>query len=201
MREGQVETALLPCSSIRLRGEHNLRNVLAAAAIARAAGLPPDAVQAGVEGFAGVPHRLEFVRSWNGADWYNDSIATAPERSLAAIDSFDEPLILLAGGRDKNLPWDEFAALARQRLDHLILFGEAAEIIWQALLAEKEAASQDWPYTVHRCTGLKQAVQEAACIAEPGDVILLSPGGTSFDEFRDFEDRGEAYIKWVKQLT
>jgi UDP-N-acetylmuramoylalanine--D-glutamate ligase len=154
-----------------------------------------------VEGFAGVPHRLEFVRFWNGASWYNDSIATAPERSLAAIRSFEEPLILLAGGRDKNLPWDEFAVLARQRLDHLILFGEAAEKIWQALLAEKEAAGQDWPFTVSRCTGLQQAVREAARLTEPGDVILLSPGGTSFDEFRDFEDRGEAYRKWVKQLT
>jgi UDP-N-acetylmuramoylalanine--D-glutamate ligase len=201
LRVGRQEIALMPRSSILLRGEHNLSNVLAATAIAYAAGLPVEAMQAGVEGFTGVPHRLELVRVWEGASWYNDSIATAPERTIAAIQSFEEPLVLLAGGRDKNLAWDELAALARRRVDHLILFGEAAEKIWLALVAERQAAGEEWPYTVSRCTGLQQAVQEASRIAEPGDVVLLSPGGTSFDEFRDFEDRGEAFRKWVKQLT
>ncbi len=201
LRNGHGEVALMPHSSIELRGEHNLFNVLAACAVAWAAGLPTDSIRAGVAGFPGVPHRLEFVRSWKGVSWYNDSIATAPERAIAAIHSFQEPLVLLAGGRDKNLPWEEFAALARQRVDHLILFGEAADMICQFLLAEKEAAGQDWPYTVTRCPSLHQAVQEAARVVEPGDIVLLAPGGTSFDEFRDFEDRGEAYRKWVQQLT
>ncbi len=109
--DGMAEAVLMEQSSIGLRGQHNLLNVLAACAIAFAAGLPVEAMRAGVEGFSGVPHRLEFVRSWGGASWYNDSIATAPERSMAAIRSFDEPLVLLAGGRDKNLPWDDFARL------------------------------------------------------------------------------------------
>ena len=90
-----------------LRGEHNLLNVLAACAIAAAAGLPVEAMRAGVEGFCGVPHRLEFVRHWGGADWYNDFIATAPERAMAAIRVVQRADVLLAGGRDKNLPWED----------------------------------------------------------------------------------------------
>ena len=131
--DGMAETALMEQSSVGLRGQHNLLNVLAACAIAHAAGLPVEAMRAGVEGFRGVPHRLEFVRTWGGASWYNDSIATAPERSMAAIRSFDEPLVLLAGGRDKNLPWDDFAQLVRQRVEHVVLFGEAAQKIAAAL--------------------------------------------------------------------
>jgi len=143
-----------------------------------------------------VPHRLEFIRSWGGADWYNDSIATAPERSMAAIRAYDEPLILLAGGRDKDLPWDEFASLVVRRVDHVILFGEAADVIWKAL--EKKGAGS---LAVTRCKGLKEAVQAAAGIVQAGDVVLLSPGGTSFDEFRDFEERGEHFSQWVKELA
>jgi UDP-N-acetylmuramoylalanine--D-glutamate ligase len=176
---------------IQLRGEHNLLNVLGACAIAASAGLPPEAMRAGVEGFRGVPHRLEYVRSWGGADWYNDSIATAPERAMAALRSFDEPLVLLAGGRDKNLPWEDFAAFVRQRVRVLVLFGEAAGKI-------AEAFGDDYYPT--RCSGLDEAVQAAARLVEPGDVVLLSPGGTSFDEFADFEERGECFRRLVNQL-
>jgi len=83
-----------------------------------------------------VPHRLEFVRSWGGADWYNDSIATAPERAIAALESFDDgPIVLLAGGRDKDLPWERFGEIVREKVDHLILFGEAANLIEEATQA------------------------------------------------------------------
>lgn len=198
-QDGKIRLPLMPRSEILLRGEHNLVNVLAACAICWAAELPPIAVRDGVAGFTGVPHRLEFVRSWGGASWYNDSIATAPERTMAAIRSFQEPLVLLAGGRDKNLPWEEFAALAAQRVDHLILFGEAAEKIAAALKAEK-VQGQARPYTLAVCRRLEDAVQAAAATVEEGDVVLLSPGGTSFDEFRDFEDRGEAFRRWVMRL-
>jgi UDP-N-acetylmuramoylalanine--D-glutamate ligase len=194
----QTEIPLMPKSLIGLRGEHNLQNVLAACAIAAAAGLPVEAMRAAVEGFTGVPHRLEFVSRWGGADWYNDSIATAPERAMAAIHSFDEPLVLLAGGRDKKLPWGDFADLVHRRVDHLILFGEAAELIRRAV---GESGTGERPYTTTLCHCLKDAVQAAKELVEPGDVVLLSPGGTSFDEFRDFEARGEAYRTWVRELT
>ncbi|RPI34081.1 MAG: UDP-N-acetylmuramoyl-L-alanine--D-glutamate ligase [Chloroflexota bacterium] len=197
LRTGREEMRVMPRAEIRLRGEHNVLNVMAACAIASAAGLPVEAMHSGVEGFTGVPHRLEYVRKWKGAAWYNDSIATAPERAMAAIRSFDEPLVLLAGGRDKNLPWEEFAELALRRVDHVILFGEAAPKIEQALNQARQPVSQT---TLTRCAGLKEAVLAAANVVEEGDVVLLSPGGTSFDEFRDFEDRGEAFRKWVMEL-
>ncbi len=189
--DGVAEAVLMEQSSIGLRGLHNLLNVLAACAIAFAAGLPVEAMRAGVEGFSGVPHRLEFVRSWGGASWYNDSIATTPERSMAAIRSFDEPLVLLAGGRDKNLPWGDFARLVLERVAHVILFGEAAEKIAGVLGSAQ---------TLTVCSNLEQAVTAAARVVEPGDVVLLSPGGTSFDEFSDFEERGECFRRLVMQL-
>jgi UDP-N-acetylmuramoylalanine--D-glutamate ligase len=117
---------------------------------------------------------------------------------MAAIRSFEEPLVLLAGGRDKDLPWQEFARLVCERVDHLIAFGEAADTIIQAV---ESARSQPDRPSVTRCDGLEQAVQAAAGLVEPGDVVLLSPGGTSFDEFIDFEERGACFAHWVKQLV
>ena len=194
LRLPQGEQQIMDRSHIGLRGEHNLLNVLAACAIAAAAGLPPDAMLAGVHGFEGVEHRLEFVRQINGARWYNDSIATAPKRTIAAIRSFQEPLVLLAGGRDKHLPWDEFAQLAASRVDHLIVFGEAAALIQRAM----EAAPGN--YSIEQCSQLADAVQAASRIADSGDVVLLSPGGTSYDEFTDFAERGEKFKQLVQQL-
>jgi UDP-N-acetylmuramoylalanine--D-glutamate ligase len=188
-------TWVMARDEVSLRGEHNLLNVMAACTAAAAAGLPVEAMRAGVRGFSGVPHRLEFVRSWGGADWYNDSIATAPERTIAAIQSFHEPLILLAGGRDKKLPWDEFAGLVNRRVDHLIVFGEAADIILRAI-----EPKQDTRLKITRCKGLREAVDCAVQVIKPGVVVLLSPGGTSFDEFLDFEERGECFARWVREL-
>jgi UDP-N-acetylmuramoylalanine--D-glutamate ligase len=190
LRTSESDVWLMSQEMVQLRGEHNLYNVLAACAIAFASDLPTEAMRVGVEGFSEIPHRLEFVRSWGGAEWYNDSIATAPERSMAAIRSFDEPLVLLAGGRDKNLPWDDFAKMVRQRVDHLILFGEAADKIANAV----------GDVSLTRCSNLEEAVFMAAQVVQMGDVVLLSPGGTSFDEFRDFEERGECFKHLVMQL-
>jgi UDP-N-acetylmuramoylalanine--D-glutamate ligase len=193
-----VETALLRRDQVQLRGEHNVMNVLAAFAIGYAADLPLDAMLEAAEDFRGVAHRLEFVRAWDGAKWYNDSIATAPERTMAAIRSFDEPIVLLLGGRDKNLPWADLASLVHERVDHVVLFGEAAEIIAAAL---GEQVPGQRPFTLERCKSLSEAVWAASRVAEPGDVVLLSPGGTSFDEFCDFEERGERFRKWVSELS
>jgi UDP-N-acetylmuramoylalanine--D-glutamate ligase len=194
-KDGWEDIDLMPRDAVSLRGEHNLANVLAACAIAAAAGLPVEAMQAGVAGFSGVPHRLEYVRTWRGADWYNDSIATAPERAMAAIRSFEEPLLLLAGGRDKSLPWSDFAVLVRDRVDHIILFGEAADTIEKAI-----QGAGIGKLDLRKCQDLHSAVHLAADVASPGDVVLLSPGGTSYDTFRDFEERGEAFRRWVMEL-
>lgn len=195
--DGTSNILLFPRKLIALRGGHNLDNVLGACALAFAAGLAIDALVTGVDGFTGVEHRLEFVREWGGAAWFNDSIATAPERTIAAIRSFDQPLVLLAGGRDKDLPWSEFAEWVRRRVDHLILFGEAKEII---LTAVGSVNMGDRPFTIDSCDQLSDAIRVATEIVEPGDVVLLSPGGTSFDEFIDFEERGAFFKEWVNNL-
>jgi len=193
------ETIRVPVEDhIELRGEHNRLNVLGACTLAFAAGFGPEAMVQGIEGFRGVAHRLEYVREWHGAAFYNDSIATAPERTMAAIKSFGSPLVLLLGGRDKNLPWDELGALVRRRVDHVVLFGEAAEKI-NAAIGTRVPGSK--PFSLVRSNNLQEAVQAAARFAQPGYVVLFSPGGTSFDEFRDFEERGEAFRKWVLALS
>ncbi len=197
LRLGDREIHLPVADALELRGEHNRLNVLAACVIAHACGVAPTSMRAGVEGFGGVAHRLEFVRTWSGADWYNDSIATAPERTLAAIRAFESPLILMLGGRDKDLPWSDLASTIRERVDHVVIFGEAGEKISAAIGTQQ---SSQRPFSVTRCAGLQEAVKAAARIALPGYVVLLSPGGTSFDEFRDFEERGERFREWVTQL-
>jgi UDP-N-acetylmuramoylalanine--D-glutamate ligase len=191
----QPEVRLLKVDDIPLRGEHNLRNVLAALAITYAAGVSAESIEAGVIDFVGGHHRLEYIRTWNGAEWFNDSIATTPRRAIAAINSFEEPLILLAGGRDKNLPWEDLIEIIRQKVKTLILFGELAEKITTALdLSEKDELR------IFRCGSLHEAVKTAADVVLPGDVVLLSPGGTSFDEFPNYEERGKCFVKWVEEL-
>ncbi len=196
LRQGFAYTPLLPRHKVPLRGDHNVLNVLAAFAIGHAAGFPLDSMLTAVEEFRGVPHRLELVREWRGVHWYNDSIATAPERTIAAIRSFEEPIVLLLGGRDKKLPWEELADLVHRRVEHVILFGEAADLI-EAALGPKSGVTR----TQIRCAGLRQAVEQAARVARPGSVVLLSPGCTSFDEFRDFAERGERFKQWVMELS
>ena len=194
---GQV-AKIMKADLINLRGTHNLYNILAAVAISAAARFSLPAIYDGIVGFQGVPHRLEFVREWGGAAWYNDSIATTPERAIAALESFEEPIVLLAGGRDKHLPWEKLAKLIHQKVDHLVMFGEAVDIIQAAV---DKTGPDLRPFTIDRCDHLEQAVQKAAEHVEPGDVVLLSPGGTSFDEFTDFEVRGKRFKQWVKELT
>jgi UDP-N-acetylmuramoylalanine--D-glutamate ligase len=123
---------------------------------------------------------------------------------MAAIHSFDappdlpRPIVLLAGGRDKNLPWDDLVEVIHERVDHLILFGEAAEKIAKLV---GHADPNNRPYSIESCNGLEQAVKSAARVVKQGDIVLLSPGCTSFDEFRDFEERGEAFKRWVFNLS
>jgi UDP-N-acetylmuramoylalanine--D-glutamate ligase len=194
---GQI-AKIVRADQINLPGAHNLYNVLAAVAISAAASFSMQAIYEGIVTFKGIPHRLEFVREWGGAAWYNDSIATAPERAMAAIRSFDQPIVLLAGGRDKDLPWGRFATLIHEKVDHLVLFGESVDLISEAV---GDVVPDLRPYTIDHCANLEEAVQKASERVEPGDVVLLSPGGTSFDEFVDFEERGKRFTQWVNKLT
>ena len=198
LRDEDINLTLMPREKVLLRGDHNVMNMLAAFAIGHAAGLGVEPMLEAAKDFRGVPHRLEFVRELRGVYWYNDSIATAPERSMAAIRAFDEPIVLLLGGRDKDLVWDELLQLAGERVDHVVLFGEAAEKIQKTAtrlgLGEKRL-------TIVRTEHLREAVLKAADVAQAGDVVLLAPGGTSFDEFKDFAERGERFRTWVQELS
>ena len=185
---------------IKLRGEHNVSNLLAAMAISGAVGSTVEAMAEVARTFTGVPHRLEIVGESGGVTWINDSIATSPERAVAGLRSFGRSggsLILLAGGKDKNLPWDEFAAEVVERVDFLIGFGQAGPMIVEKV--------QDYArFAHHRAPSsaitqrLDEAVELAARAAEQGSVVLLSPGGTSYDAYKDFEERGEHFRRLVQ---
>jgi UDP-N-acetylmuramoylalanine--D-glutamate ligase len=195
-RDGTSEQEVCRHDQLRLLGLHNTANVLAACAIAGTVGAPVEAMRQVAVTFAGVAHRLELVREYRGVRWYNDSIATAPERLIAALRAFEAPIVLLAGGRDKHLPWDEAVDLMLEKARHVILFGEAADLI----AGQIEAKGVVGGPSVARCARLEQAVELAVQVAEPGDVVLLSPGGTSFDAYQDFEERGEHFRQLVKAL-
>ncbi len=192
---------------ISLRGDHNVSNVLAACAITGGMGLAtdrpgiaPEVMRAAIRDFRPVAHRLEVVRTQNGVSWVNDSIATAPERLHAALQSYDEPLVLLIGGADKDLPWQATLQVALRKAKHIVVFGEGGE---------KQVASKVMPLLslmrprqgqVLRADTLADAVECAARVALAGDVVLLSPGGTSYDAYADFAERGNHFRQLVTQL-
>jgi UDP-N-acetylmuramoylalanine--D-glutamate ligase len=186
-------------AEVRLRGRHNLSNILAACLLAREVGVSHDAMRRVITTFAGVEHRLEWVREHRQVNYYNDSIATSPERLIAALNSFCEPVVLLAGGRDKHLPWQEAARLIIQKTHDVILFGEATEIIAGAVNKMRSDVTGTDTF-LHRCVNLEEAVYLAAQVAQPGDVVLLAPGCASFDQFQDFAKRGERFKEVVLNL-
>jgi len=194
------ESKVCRVSDIPLRGAHNVQNVLAACALTAALGVEPDNMAGAIRAFKGVPHRLQFVREMNGAAYYDDSIATAPERLMAGLQAFDEPLVLLAGGRDKHLPWDAAAKMIVGRVRELIVFGEMADLVRGAVEAQLASAAARTLHHIHQVKSLDEAVGKAAQVARSGDVVLLSPGGTSYDAFKDFEERGDAFQALVKGL-
>jgi UDP-N-acetylmuramoylalanine--D-glutamate ligase len=193
-------TAICGRDAIRLRGDHNVLNTLAACAVTGAAGVPVEAMRAAVESFTGVEHRLETVAMIEGVTWVNDSIATAPERVIAALRSYAEPLVLLVGGRDKKLPWDDMAALAVIRCRAVIAFGEYGPHVVEHLNRAKAQNPGARLERMIRVDDLAQAVSEAQRVARPGDVVLLSPGGTSFDAYPDFAARGQHFRDLVRAL-
>ncbi|MCB0210345.1 MAG: UDP-N-acetylmuramoyl-L-alanine--D-glutamate ligase [Anaerolineae bacterium] len=186
-------------SEIKLRGSHNLSNILAACLLAREAGASVEAMHSVITSFTGVEHRLEQVREHNQVTYYNDSISTSPERLLAALHSFSEPIILLAGGRDKHLPWEEAAWLILHKTRDVILFGESADLIADFI---KEARSQvpTSKTVLHHVDSLEEAVALAAGSAQLGDIVLLSPGCASYDMFKDYVERGRRFKSLVMQL-
>jgi UDP-N-acetylmuramoylalanine--D-glutamate ligase len=144
-----------------------------------------------------VQHRLEYVGEVDGAKYYNDSIATTPERTLAGLRSYEEPVVLLLGGRDKNLPHEEMAREALERCRGVVLFGEAAALLQDVFGREKNSRK----VPIMRVGDLDAAVSAARKVAQPGDVVLLSPACTSYDAYDNFERRGEHFRTLVRQLA
>ena len=198
-RQGSVESKVLTLSDIPLRGAHNVMNVLAAVAIGGTAGLQFDAMAKAVREFTPVPHRLELVATIGGAAYYNDSIATTPERTLAGLRSFDERTVLLIGGRDKQLPLEEMANEACERCRAVVCFGEAASLLEEAL--REAATGYDEPPEIETVDSLADAVAAARRLAQPGDIVLLAPACTSYDAYQNFEERGEDFRRLVGGLA
>ena len=199
-RDGGSDKHVMPVAAIPLRGRHNVLNVLAATAVASACGIGVEAIASAVRDFKAVPHRLEYVASIDGVAYYNDSIATTPERTLAGMRSFTEPLVLLLGGRDKHLPLEEMSREACERCRALVFFGEAREKLAAAALAACDSvAPENRPHVASVAT-LSDAVEAASAAARRGDVVLLSPASTSFDAYDNFEERGEHFRRLVLAL-
>lgn len=188
-----VEVALIEVEEMPLPGRHNLENALAAAMAAMLIGASPEAVCAGLRSFAGVEHRIELcgTRERDGVRFFNDSKATNLDSLEKALASFDEPIVLIAGGRDKNSDYDTLRPLVKERVAHLVTVGEAAPLI-----------EKSWGGTVpfERASSMDEAVRRGAAAAGEGHVVLLSPACTSYDMYANFEERGRDFKACVKRL-
>ena len=182
---------VLPAPEVRLPGRHLLADVLCAALGAHLAGAASESIAEAIRRFPGVPHRLETVAERGGVRWVNDSQATIPVAAIAALEAFDTPVVLIAGGKDKALEYGAFADSIAERATAAVLLGETADEL-AALIADR--------VPVRRAATMDEAVAMAAALARPGDVVLLSPAAASFDMFTDYAARGDAFRSAVAAL-
>ena len=181
-----VRRRVMPGADVPLPGEHNLSNVMAAVGAGDAAGIKPEQIAGAVRTFKAVEHRLEPIATFNGVRWYNDSKATNPDSTYKALAAFREPIVLIAGGRNKGIEIEPLARAIAGRVAALVTIGETGEEL--ARRARDAGLSR-----VERAADLGDAVRKAAALALPGSVVLLSPAFTSYDMFRDYEDRGRRF--------
>lgn len=197
-RRDHEDTAVMDIHDIQLRGLHNVANVLAAVAAANALGIELEPIRNAIREFTGVEHRIEFVRELDGVKYFNDSIGTSPARSIAGVNSFSEPVVLIAGGSDKNIGFERFAEVVVRKVKTLVLVGSTAQKIQSAVKHESEKVGIRLP--VLRCETFEEAIQTARNSAEPGDVVLLSPACASFDMFKSYAERGRLFKDIVRKL-
>lgn len=192
IKDGVITIYDIPVISldkIKLVGRHNLQNIMIAVGFAYKAGVSIGTIAARIESFKGVEHRIEFVREFEGVKYYNDSKGTNTDATITAIKAFDRPIILMIGGFEKNLDLSGMAALNDQ-IKTLITFGATKQ---------RFADDMNHPYT-HICEGLQGAIQKAREVSGEGDIVLLSPSTSSYDEFKSYIKRGEYFKKIVNQL-
>ncbi|MGB6690025.1 MAG: UDP-N-acetylmuramoyl-L-alanine--D-glutamate ligase [Terracidiphilus sp.] len=188
-KDGPAET-IMPLHGIPLKGEHNVENVLAAVCASRLAGAAPGAIRSAIEKFRAVEHRLEFVATINGVDFYNDSKATNVDATARAIAAFPSGIHLILGGKDKNSDYTVLTGLLRARARAIYTIGSAAQKIESHLRGV---------VSIHSCETLEKAVTAAAAAARPGEVVLLAPACSSFDQFENYEHRGRVFKELVEE--
>jgi len=182
----------------RLPGRAYLSNLAGAVAIARNLGVRDESIESSLPQFQSLPHRLELVAEGHGVSWYNDSKATTPLSSIVALEAFDRPEILIAGGYDKHLPFDDLGRKIAQKAKVAILIGQTAPQIAQAIEAGSSGRSQA---RVEFARSLAEAVQTAHELASPGDVVLLSPACASYDMFENYQQRGHQFAELARGLA
>ncbi len=190
------EKALISVQDVKLKGKHNLQNILAALALGTAIDLPLDSMLATLKSFPGLPHRTQWVAELNGVNWINDSKATNVGAAIAAIKGLPGKQILIAGGESKNADFSELASVITQHCRAVILLGKDAALIEQAI----QIAQPDTTVVVKRVIDMRAAIYFANEHALSGDNIILAPACASFDMFENFEHRGEVFIQEVKQI-
>lgn len=198
LNDGVDTKKIIPAQEIKILGNHNLLNVLAAIGASHAFGLSLEEIKKALPNLEGAPHRLEFVRSFSGVEYYNDTAATIPDAAILAIEAFKKPLILIAGGTDKNLDFKEFAAKMLEKTRSVILLeGTATEKIMDCF---RKIAPEQFVQSVRIASSMESAVAAAKAKAQPGDVVLLSPGAASFGLFENEFDRGDKFKEAVAKL-
>src|ERR1051326_7010996 len=191
LRDAAGQREILQVSEIPLKGAHNLENVLAAVCAGALMGCAPDKIRQAIRDFKAVEHRLEFVASIRGVDYYNDSKATNVDATIKALESFPSNIHLILGGKDKGSDYTVLNDLLRQRVKRVYTIGAAAEKIHSQIRG---------PEVVHAET-LENATRQAAASAKPGDIVLLAPACASFDQFRSYEHRGQVFADVVRTLA
>ena len=193
-----IRRHLISKDEIKLKGIHNLENICTALALTKTL-VDTDKALETIKQFPGVHHRLEYVRTLDGVEWYNDSASTTPTRGISALNSFDKEIVLIAGGADKNLDYTPIAKPIVEKVKSLILIGQTATKIYDAV--KKELEVQNKELDIHMCDTFKQSLELARRIAKPGQVVLFSPASTSFDMFKDMYDRGDQFRDEVNKLN
>jgi UDP-N-acetylmuramoylalanine--D-glutamate ligase len=190
-RDEEREIELFPVTAITLKGTHNLENVLAACAMAILAGAAPESLEASIRKFKGVEHRIEWVSEFQGVQYFNDSKATNVDATIKSLEAFPGNILLIAGGRDKGGDFPVLRSLVKKRVRHIVLIGEAAGKIRQALQDTVDMSD---------ARTMQEAVSMCRRLAKPGDVVLLAPACASFDMFQDYEHRGRVFKEAVREM-
>ena len=186
---------ILKGSDLHLRGIHNLENI-ATVLSATCDLIDMDKALLAIKEFNGVEHRLEFVREIDGVKWYNDSVSSSPTRAIAGLNSYDEKIVLIAGGYDKNLDYTPIAKPILDNVSKLILFGQTKNKIYEAVMKAKK----DEKIEIYVLDTLDEVVEKARLVAVKGEIVLFSPASASFDMFKNFADRGNQFKELVNKL-